>query len=333
MSIPLIVDTDPGVDDAVALILALHSPEVQVRAVTASYGNVGLGGHLRQRPPGVGPGRADRRAGGRRGGPPAGAPAGRAGARTCTARTGWAGTAPSSRSRTPRSGPRLGARAGRGGAARCRAAGDDRLHRAADQHRAAAGRASRSWPSKIGRIVVMGGAVSGGNVSAVSEFNVHADPEAAHRVLTQDEVPVTLVPLDLTLRCLADACLAGRAGRLRPAVRAARPGDRALPDLVPAPVRHRRVGPARRGGHAGGGVPGTVATTPMPVSVACDFGPARGMLVPDRRPDAVGPPVEVARGRRPGPGARRDPGPRPPPRLTPPSPPPHFGAKVHSSAG
>ena len=29
-------------------------------------------------------------------------------------------------------------------------------------------------------------------------------------------------------------------------------------------------------------------------AVACDFGPARGMLVPDRRPDAAGSPVEVA---------------------------------------
>ncbi len=40
--IPLVVDTDPGVDDAVALLLALASPEVDVRAVTTVLGNVEL---------------------------------------------------------------------------------------------------------------------------------------------------------------------------------------------------------------------------------------------------------------------------------------------------
>lgn len=39
---PLIISTDPGVDDAVALVLALRSPEVDVRAVVATFGNVGL---------------------------------------------------------------------------------------------------------------------------------------------------------------------------------------------------------------------------------------------------------------------------------------------------
>ena len=39
---PLIVDTDPGVDDAYALALAAHAPEVDLRAVTAVFGNVDL---------------------------------------------------------------------------------------------------------------------------------------------------------------------------------------------------------------------------------------------------------------------------------------------------
>ncbi|MHA6796169.1 nucleoside hydrolase [Pseudonocardia bannensis] len=37
---PLIIDTDPGVDDTFALILALLSPEIDVRAVTVTFGNV-----------------------------------------------------------------------------------------------------------------------------------------------------------------------------------------------------------------------------------------------------------------------------------------------------
>ncbi|MGY0155094.1 pyrimidine-specific ribonucleoside hydrolase RihA [Edwardsiella tarda] len=39
MTLPLIIDCDPGHDDAIALILALASPELDVRAVTTSAGN------------------------------------------------------------------------------------------------------------------------------------------------------------------------------------------------------------------------------------------------------------------------------------------------------
>src|SRR5262245_31059602 len=38
----LVVDTDPGVDDALALMLAFASPHVRVEAVTVVAGNVGL---------------------------------------------------------------------------------------------------------------------------------------------------------------------------------------------------------------------------------------------------------------------------------------------------
>ena len=37
--VPVVVDTDPGIDDVVALALALRSPELEVTAVTTSYGN------------------------------------------------------------------------------------------------------------------------------------------------------------------------------------------------------------------------------------------------------------------------------------------------------
>jgi inosine-uridine nucleoside N-ribohydrolase len=42
MPIPIILDCDPGTDDALALFLALASPELDVLAVTAAGGNVGL---------------------------------------------------------------------------------------------------------------------------------------------------------------------------------------------------------------------------------------------------------------------------------------------------
>jgi purine nucleosidase len=37
---PIIIDTDPGQDDAIAILLALASPEVEVRAITSVAGNV-----------------------------------------------------------------------------------------------------------------------------------------------------------------------------------------------------------------------------------------------------------------------------------------------------
>ena len=36
----IIIDTDPGTDDALAILLALNSPELQVEAVTVVPGNV-----------------------------------------------------------------------------------------------------------------------------------------------------------------------------------------------------------------------------------------------------------------------------------------------------
>ena len=40
--IPVILDRDPGIDDAIALLLAIASPELDLRAVTTVAGNVGL---------------------------------------------------------------------------------------------------------------------------------------------------------------------------------------------------------------------------------------------------------------------------------------------------
>ena len=37
--IPVIIDTDPGIDDMLALLLALASPELDVRGISVSYGN------------------------------------------------------------------------------------------------------------------------------------------------------------------------------------------------------------------------------------------------------------------------------------------------------
>lgn len=39
---PVVIDCDPGIDDVIALALAARSPELDVRAVTTTYGNVEL---------------------------------------------------------------------------------------------------------------------------------------------------------------------------------------------------------------------------------------------------------------------------------------------------
>jgi pyrimidine-specific ribonucleoside hydrolase len=55
--------------------------------------------------------------------------------------------------------------------------------------------------SRIARIVLMGGAIGEGNVTPAAEFNIWADPEAAHRVFAS-ELEVTMVGLDVTHQAL-----------------------------------------------------------------------------------------------------------------------------------
>jgi len=52
--------------------------------------------------------------------------------------------------------------------------------------------------TKIGELVIMGGACFElGNVTPVAEFNIHVDPHAAE-ICFKSGVPITLIPLDLT---------------------------------------------------------------------------------------------------------------------------------------
>lgn len=66
-------------------------------------------------------------------------------------------------------------------------------------------RAAPDIASLVGEVVVMGGAFARGNVTPFAEANIHNDPEAAAEVLAAPW-PVTLAPLDATLPCvLTDA--------------------------------------------------------------------------------------------------------------------------------
>jgi inosine-uridine nucleoside N-ribohydrolase len=64
------------------------------------------------------------------------------------------------------------------------------------------------------RIVLMGGAIAEGNVTPAAEFNIWADPEAAARVFASG-IDTTMVGLDVTHKALFTSAHAGRlAGRV-----------------------------------------------------------------------------------------------------------------------
>ena len=59
--------------------------------------------------------------------------------------------------------------------------------------------------SRIARIVAMGGGFfEGGNVTPAAEFNIYVDPQAA-RVVFEAGIPITLIPLDCTHQALTSA--------------------------------------------------------------------------------------------------------------------------------
>ncbi len=137
--------------------------------------------------------------------------------------------------------------------------------------------------SKIERIVIMGGAVDGGNVTARAEFNIWSDPEAARRILVEEDVPCVLVPMDLTYRCAVDTrwlAELGATGPIGAALHALTPDyldhyTRALG--WPGIVMHDAVAVAEAIS------PGILTTQTLPVEVECSHGPARGAVIVDKR--------------------------------------------------
>ncbi|GAA3225914.1 nucleoside hydrolase [Streptomyces thermocoprophilus] len=136
----------------------------------------------------------------------------------------------------------------------------------------------------IARIVFMGGAVEVGNATPVAEFNVWHDPEAATILLTAG-VPITMYGLDVFTRVVVPAPTVHR-------LRASRdPGTRLAGDLL----AHRPATPggspddSEAGGLGDAGAvctvadPGGVTTRALPVEVSLAPGPTRGQTIVDRR--------------------------------------------------
>jgi len=187
----IIIDTDPGTDDALALMLALNSPELDVRAITVVPGNVtaamGLENALRMVSLAN---RCDI---------PVAAGAQHPLFQKLTTAEFWHGKnglgnveLPASKCKVdPRFGPDLIIQL---------------VH--ASPHEitlvpvgpltniALAVEKDPSIVPLVKEVILMGGSISGGNVTAAAEFNIYNDPEAAQTVF-QAGWPLTMVGLEV----------------------------------------------------------------------------------------------------------------------------------------
>jgi inosine-uridine nucleoside N-ribohydrolase len=134
---------------------------------------------------------------------------------------------------------------------------------------------------RIERLVIMGGAVGNGNVTPAAEFNIWVDPEAAQRVFTSD-LDLTMVGLDVTHEALLSAEAAE-------GLRAAGRSGAVVADLHAFYRRfHEQVyGHDSTPVHDALAVaslirPELLGTELLPVEVETGYGPARGRTIVDR---------------------------------------------------
>ncbi len=187
------IDTDPGTDDALALIVALNSPELDVEGVTTVGGNATLADTTRNALRLLDHLGSD-------------APVSRGAARPLRGRFEYAYHVHGAAG--------LGVRLPRPRAKPTTERAAERILRAASERRGdltliALGpltnvaRAMRREPRLaewVEEVVIMGGAVEApGNVTPHAEFNVYNDPEAAQEVLTSG-AQARLIGLDVTMK-------------------------------------------------------------------------------------------------------------------------------------
>jgi pyrimidine-specific ribonucleoside hydrolase len=199
-SIPVIVDCDPGIDDALALGLLAASPEFDLRAVTSVRGNVTVEQATRN---------AIRTlAAFGRPGVPVYQGAARPLVRTnhpfspMHGDNGLGGVElPAAASETA-AGPALAAFAR---VLEPAAPGEITVIALAPLTNLALLLAVRpDLADRIGLLAVMGATIDRGNMTPFAEFNVWADPEAAYRVLAAGEVPTRLFTLAATRQAALD---------------------------------------------------------------------------------------------------------------------------------
>jgi inosine-uridine nucleoside N-ribohydrolase len=304
---PVLLDTDPGIDDAIALLMALRTPGWRIEAITTVAGNVEVEVATRNVARILG-----------------------AGQPVPTPRVAQGAAHP--RSGTLTTAPHVHGHDGLGDLGEARDAEGRPWFPEASLLVGRAGPAgetaaaslivacARRWPGTlrivalgpltnladaldvdsaavcgVASVVWMGGAVvAPGNVTAVAEFNAHVDPESAARVLAAG-LPLTVVPLDVTreVRWTAEVLSRWPAGRDRGerlgAALARRGLALAAARGAPAFVLHDplAVAVARD--------PTLVRVERLHVAVETDGVLTRGMTVADRRGrPAARPNVDVA---------------------------------------
>lgn len=208
MAIPYLIDTDPGIDDALALLLAFRSPECSVEAITTVAGNVGVERctlNTVRILEAAGPARV----------PPVGRGAEKPLARALVSAPHVHGDdglgnladlrepdgslryAKPRLTLSPLDGPDLIL---------------DTIDRFPDDlvvvalgpltNLAVALQRDARRMARLRRVVIMGGAVGvPGNVTPAAEFNFYVDPEAAAQVLASG-LSIELIPLDVTTRAI-----------------------------------------------------------------------------------------------------------------------------------
>ncbi len=208
----LIFDTDMGIDDALALLYLLASPEANIDAITTVHGNVPVEQATRNvfEVLAVSGGRAPVIAQGNSS-PLRGPYVHAADVHGPDGLGGWTVTRPAASGHvSAQSAVQLILHLAR------QHPGEMRLLLLGPATNAAL--AFQKDPEsfrQLREIVMMAGAISvPGNTTAVAEFNIYADPEAARTVL-RSGVPVTMVGLDVTrqvalTREILDAALVGR---------------------------------------------------------------------------------------------------------------------------
>lgn len=197
----IIIDTDPGVDDALTFLLALASPEIKLEAITTVHGNIGIENTTRNA--------------------------------LAVLELANASHIPVARgcelplvSELATSGVIVHGQSGVG-----RAVLPEPKSKVIDQHAidfliqrilaepnqitlftigpmtnlALAIRKEPRIASALKELIIMGGAIrQGGNATPLAEFNIHADAHAAH-IVFHSGIPMTLIPLDVTYKCLLSA--------------------------------------------------------------------------------------------------------------------------------
>ncbi len=212
----VVIDTDPGVDDAFALLLAMRSPELKIEAITAVAGNVPLELTLPNALRMV-------EIAGRTDIPVAGGAKAPLFRRLVTAtyahgENGLGGAVFPEPTIKPVAEPasELIRSIVRKYPKEVTLITVGPLSNVAD-----ALNSDAELASLVRRVVMMGGSLSGGNITPAAEFNVYVDPEAA-RIVFQSGIPVTMVGLDVTRKTsLTDKHVRGLEAAQNPASQAA----------------------------------------------------------------------------------------------------------------